>query len=133
MCSIYHNLCRISSANFWRQRRGINFLIFTILPHKRQFLSFFSFILYEPFFIHIPGYILPICSLFLWITLFSLFLFTPTYSIIIPDTHLCVSVCIVHLHPLLSVFENFPIALKMYFLCSDRFSVSAVATPDKSA
>ena len=39
-------------------------------------------------------------------------------NLVIPDTHLCTWWCRIHLHPLLGVFENFPVTLKMYFLYS---------------
>lgn len=41
-------------------------------------------------------------------------------DLVIQDIRLCISICRIHLHPLLGVFENFPVAMKMYFLCFAR-------------
>ena len=54
-------------------------------------------------------------------------------SLVIQDILLCISGCKVHLHPLLFVCENFPVALKMYFLCSALSLGSMDSIPDTSA
>lgn len=53
--------------------------------------------------------------------------------LVIRDTPLCISECRIHLHPLWSVGENFPITLRMYFLCSVLSLSSTDSTPDISA
>ena len=54
-------------------------------------------------------------------------------NLVIQDTRLCIAECKVHLHPLWSVGENFPITLKMYFLCSALSPCAVDSTPDISA
>ena len=54
--------------------------------------------------------------------IFYCFLFHPTttlcYTCFIPNARLCIWICTIHLQALWAVGENFPITLKMYFLCS---------------
>ena len=52
---------------------------------------------------------------------------------VIRDIPLYILKCKVHLHSLLFVCENFRVALKMYFLCSVRFPLSADTMPNITA
>lgn len=54
-------------------------------------------------------------------------------TIVIRDIYMYVSWCRVHLLPLLFVCGNFPVALKMYFLCSAVFPLPAGSMPNTAA
>ena len=54
-------------------------------------------------------------------------------NLAIRDIPLCISKCRIHLLPLLFVCENFPVALKMYFLLSVSALLYMDSMPDKAA
>ena len=83
-----------------------------------------SMCMVHPFF-HFCGYFIDFSIPFHHHLLYNYF--------VIRDTQSCISGCRIHLQPLWSIVENFPITLKMYFLYSVLFLSSADSTQDIAA
>ena len=95
--------------------------------------SFFCYVYrnYPHLYIMVSPYF---CFLWIFNSIFLSFYHHLLYNnLVIQGIQFCISRCNIHLHPLLFVFENLPVTLKMYFLYSVVSHLPTYTMPDTAA